>query len=65
MVRVPKKDLWKAIRDKCRDCIYDPKDKGSFRQQVTRCLSPQCPLYPYRPQTPAAPIPIRPQHENE
>ena len=41
--------LRKAINDKCRECIYDPYEKGAWREQVEACASPACPLYPVRP----------------
>lgn len=41
--------LRKAINDKCRDCCYDPADKGTWRQQVESCTITTCPLHPYRP----------------
>ena len=41
--------LRKCINDKCRDCIYDEKAGGTWRQQVTVCTSTLCPLYPVRP----------------
>ena len=39
----------KAINDMCRACIYDQFAPGNWRQQVTACTSPRCPLYPHRP----------------
>jgi len=45
--------LRKAINGKCRDCIYDDLAAGTWRQQVTLCSSPDCPLYRVRPQTKA------------
>ncbi len=39
----------KAINDMCKQCIYDPADKGNWRQQVQACTSPKCPLYDLRP----------------
>jgi hypothetical protein len=40
----------KAINDKCRDCIYDPKSVGTWREQVQACPSEKsCALWPYRP----------------
>lgn len=45
--------LRKAINDKCRECIYDPHAAGAWRQQVSACTSPDCPLYPVRPTTKA------------
>jgi hypothetical protein len=42
--------LRKAINDKCRECIYDPfSGMGNWRQQVSACRSPACPLFAYRP----------------
>ena len=40
-----------AINAFCRSCIYDPGATGNWRQQVTACTSPGCPLYPIRPQS--------------
>lgn len=40
----------KAIRDMCKQCIYDPvAGKGTWRQQVEACTSKDCPLYHFRP----------------
>jgi len=40
----------KAINDKCKDCIYDQKAGGSWREQVEACKSEKtCALWPYRP----------------
>lgn len=39
----------KAINDKCKECIYDEYDKGTWRQQVGACTSPDCPLFSVRP----------------
>lgn len=41
--------LRKAINLKCRECIYDPMADGTWRQQISACTSPNCPLYPHRP----------------
>ena len=35
--------LRKAINAKCKECLYDPYDKGTWRQQVQACTSPKCP----------------------
>lgn len=45
----PGLSLRKAINAKCRDCIYDPQGVGNWRQQVTGCSSPACPLFLVRP----------------
>ena len=34
---------------KCVDCIYDPKGRGNWRQQVSACTVVACPLYDVRP----------------
>jgi hypothetical protein len=39
----------KAIDAKCKDCIYDECDVGTWRQQVAACTSYQCPLHSFRP----------------
>lgn len=41
--------LRRAVDAKCRECIYDPGAAGTWRQQVTACTSPGCPLYAVRP----------------
>ena len=37
------------IDAKCVECIYDPLDTGTWREQVARCTSKCCPLLPVRP----------------
>jgi len=40
----------KAINEKCKDCIYDQKAPGTWREQVEACTSEKsCSLWPYRP----------------
>lgn len=47
---VPKKySLRKAINDKCRSCVYDKANVGSWLVQVTLCSCMDCPLYAVRP----------------
>ena len=41
--------LRKAIDNMCKSCIYDPHEPGGWRQQVTACTSPSCPLFNVRP----------------
>jgi hypothetical protein len=38
-----------AINEKCRDCIYDPQVKGTWRAQVEACTMTECSLHPFRP----------------
>ena len=38
-----------AISAKCKDCIYDPFDTGTWLAQVDNCTQTDCPLYEYRP----------------
>jgi len=49
-----------AINAKCKQCSYDPLDRGTWRQQVADCRVPGCPLYPVRPMPTAS----RPLSEN-
>lgn len=39
-----------AINAFCRSCIHDPREKGSWREQVQACLCEGCPLWRVRPQ---------------
>jgi hypothetical protein len=38
-----------AIAAKCKECIYDELDQGTWRQQVKACDMESCALHPYRP----------------
>lgn len=33
----------------CRDCVYDPANGGTWRQQVENCTVKACSLYSVRP----------------
>ena len=44
-----------AINEKCRECTYDPADRGTWRQQVGACTVSSCPLHLVRPM-PASPL---------
>lgn len=41
--------LRKAINVKCRECVYDPYQKGTWRAQVKACTCYRCPLFAMRP----------------
>lgn len=41
--------LRRAINDKCKDCLYDPLQSGTWREQIEACTSGNCPLFPVRP----------------
>jgi len=41
----------KAIDDFCKECNFDPLDRGNWRQQITSCTMTDCPLYAYRPKS--------------
>lgn len=43
--------LRKAINLKCKDCIYDPTEPGSWVQQVEGCEIRSCSLWPVRPKS--------------
>ena len=40
-----------AIEAKCKDCIYDPCEEGTWRQQAERCELMNCALWLYRPKS--------------
>ena len=40
-----------AIAAKCKECIYDPDEDGTWRQQVRACDIESCALYPIRPKS--------------
>ena len=46
-----KRSRKQAIEEKCKECSYDPEDKGAgtWRQQIEACVMPDCPLYEFRP----------------
>ena len=44
-----KSGLRGKINANCIDCVYDPIDSGSWRQQVEACKHVICPLYKHRP----------------
>ena len=37
------------INQKCRDCIYDGENGGTWREQVYLCTIQGCPLWDIRP----------------
>lgn len=41
--------LRSAINAACRECLFDPKEEGGWREQIEACTSFRCPLYPVRP----------------
>lgn len=47
--REPKPSRKTAIREKCKDCIYDEHSPGTWLQQVTACEDKACALWPVRP----------------
>lgn len=42
-----------AIDTNFKDCNYDELDVGTWRDQIERCPSRQCPFYEFRPLTTA------------
>jgi hypothetical protein len=38
----------KAIYNHCKNCIYDPAEKGNWVEQVENCKITQCELYEHR-----------------
>jgi len=49
MTTTSRLSLRSAVNSKCRECIYDPKARGAWREQVADCVSANCPLHPVRP----------------
>ena len=45
-----------AIDAKCKECIFDPLDEGTWRQQVQACEIKSCALHPYRPKPYGKPL---------
>jgi hypothetical protein len=43
--------LRRAINLTCRQCIFDEKAEGTWRQQVEACTDASCGLHPVRPVT--------------
>lgn len=41
--------LRRAIDQHCKQCVYDPKETGTWREQVTLCAVESCKLHPVRP----------------
>lgn len=52
--RKPVPSRAKAIAAKCRDCIYDELERGTWREQVTGCTVRSCPLWEVRPTSTSA-----------
>lgn len=48
-----------AIAAKCRDCLYDDRASGTWRQQVSACHLTDCPLWRVRPLAGGVPDCIR------
>jgi hypothetical protein len=40
-----------AIDNHCKECIYDPLESGTWREQVEHCTMKQCSLYEFRPRS--------------
>lgn len=45
----PRNSLRAMVNAKCRECVYDPLSRGTWREQVARCSGVNCPLYAARP----------------
>lgn len=45
------RSMRKAIDLNCRQCIYDPFVKGTWRQQTQACEITKCPLWDFRPKS--------------
>ena len=54
-MKVKRMNRGQAIKAFCKECIYDPYDKGTWKMQVERCTAVNCPLYPFRPKSAKVP----------
>lgn len=45
----PRRSLRNAVDAKCKDCVYDKAERGTWREQVAGCGVPSCPLHAVRP----------------
>ena len=54
-----------SINAFCKWCIYDPTDRGTWRQQTEACTATECPLHTYRPKSSskAHRVAVQPHHE--
>lgn len=48
-IKLPRLSLRERIDMMCKLCIYTASGGGGWRQQVSRCASCSCPLWPVRP----------------
>lgn len=44
-----KKSPQQAINEKCKECIYDEHNGGTWREQTEACTVTSCALYDLRP----------------
>lgn len=44
----PKARVWKLIDAKCRDCVYDSEEPGTWVEQIEACQISDCPLWEIR-----------------
>ena len=55
------RSIRQAIDDKCKDCIYDPRcGGGTWREQIAKCSSVSCPLWPVRTGPEGGPLAVYP-----
>ena len=48
--KTPKMTGFRArINAKCKECIHDSTQEGTWRKQVENCTSYNCPLFQVRP----------------
>lgn len=49
MTTTNRPSLRKAVNAQCRECLYDPVQRGAWREQIAACASANCSLHPVRP----------------
>lgn len=51
-VKEKRPSMRKAINNMCKACLYDSiGGNGTWRQQIDKCTSLDCPLFPLRPRS--------------
>lgn len=46
---MPRDSLRSAINRFCKECLFDPREPGGWREQIRDCTASDCPLWKVRP----------------
>ena len=51
-MKAKRPSLRAAIDQHCKNCLYDPgRGNGAWREQIDRCTSTNCAIWPVRPRS--------------